>query len=69
MFQHFDLESEDQVTLNDFNIRSHFKHMTKTFLESLQSHWTIDPNYPELLKPFHEKEFIKSLNGNNRFCR
>ena len=49
------------MTLNDFNIRSHFKHMTKTFLESLQSHWTIDPNYPELLKPFHEKEFIKSL--------
>jgi hypothetical protein len=63
------LESADQVTLNDFNIRSHFKHMTKTLLEGLQEHWTVDPQYPELLKPFNEKDFIKNLNGQNRFCR
>ena len=43
--------------------------MTKTFLESLQSYWTIDPAYPELLKPFNEKDFLKGLNGSNRFCR
>ena len=69
VFEHFDLESDDKITLNDFNIRSHFKHMTKTFLEGLSEHWTIDPNYPELLKPFNEKDFLKSLSKENRFCR
>jgi hypothetical protein len=69
VFTHFDLESEDRVTLNDFNIRSHFKHMTKTLLDSLQDHWQIDPNYPGLLKPFNEKDFLKSITAQNRFCR
>lgn len=57
------------MTLNDFNMRSHFKHMTKTLVEGLAEHWRIDPRYPELLKPFNEKEFLKSLNKDNRFCR
>lgn len=69
VFEHFDLESEDRVNLNDFNLRSHFKHMTKTLLEGLAEHWRIDPNYPELIKPFNEKEFLKSLTKENRFCR
>jgi hypothetical protein len=33
VFQHLDFDSADSVTINDFNIRSHFKHLTKTFLE------------------------------------
>ena len=69
VLEHFDLESQDSVTLNDFNIRSHFKHMTNTMLEGLSEHWRIDPNYSELLKPFNEKEFLKSLSKENRFCR
>ena len=43
--------------------------MTKTLIEGLSEHWTIDPNYPELLKPFNEKDFIKSIGKENRFCR
>ena len=69
VFEHFDLSGEDRVTLNDFSIRSHFKHMTKTLLESLSEHWRIDPSYPELIKPFNEKEFLKSVGKDNRFCR
>jgi len=70
VFEHFDLAGEDRVTLNDFSIRSHFKHMTKTLLESLDEHWRIDPTYPELLKPFNEKEFLaKSVGKDSRFCR
>ena len=69
VFEHFDLSGEDRVTLNDFSIRSHFKHMTKTLLESLSEHWRIDPTYPELIKPFNEKEFLKSVGKENRFCR
>ena len=43
--------------------------MTKTLLEGLEDHWRIDPNYSELLKPFNEKDFLKSLSKENRFCR
>ena len=69
MFDHFDLESPDRVTLNDFNIRSHFKHMTRTLLDSFAEFWGIDPTYPGLLKPINEKEFLKGINKENRFCR
>ena len=64
-----DLDSPDHVMLNDFNTRSHFKHLTKTFLESFEDYWKLDPMQPELLKPFNEKEFLKSLGTQTRFCR
>jgi len=69
VLDHFDFTSDDRITVNDFNIRSHFKHMTKTFLESFEIYWKCDVTQPTLLRPFSEKEFLKHVDKNNRFCR
>ena len=58
VLDHLDF-SEDKIKLNDFSMRTHFKHLTKTFLESFTDYWTFDYTQPTLLKPFIEKEFLK----------
>lgn len=61
--------SPDFVQLNDFSIRTHFKHLTRTFLESFELYWTFDVRQPTLMKAWNEKEFLKSIDKQNKFCR
>ncbi len=61
MLEHLDFTSEDAITVNDFNTRSHFKHLTKTFLESFDTLWTCDVTQPTLLRPLIEKDFLKNI--------
>ena len=71
VFYHLMLDQDDasHISVNDCNIRSHFKYLTKTLLESFTDYMVIDPNYTRLVKPWNEKEFLKGINSKNRFCR
>ena len=70
MLDHLDHSSPDALNLNDFSIRTHFNHVTQCFLESfVDQYWTFDVKQPSLTRAFAEKDFLKSIDKNNKFCR
>ena len=70
MLDHLNLPlTPEALTLNNFSIRTHFKHLTCTFLESFEPFWQFDVQQPRLYRDFEEKAFLKGLDKHNKFVR
>jgi hypothetical protein len=69
VLEHLSLTAADHKTVNNFSIRTHFKHLTATFLEAFEPYWQFDVTQPRLCREFDQRGFLKGVDKHNKFVR